>query len=200
MRKKLLVNLTMVVLVAGFLFTVSCAKKAIVSNPAEVNVEKTQSGAVQNGLTAEQIASQKAAKEAQLAKEAQIREQALKEAAAKKKAMAMKRFVNQDVHFAFDSSQLTPTAQMILKEKAGWLENNISVHVRIEGNCDERGTIQYNLALGERRAVSVKNFLVDLGISGSRLTTISYGKEKPIDPAHNAIAWAKNRRVHFTIL
>lgn len=199
MRKRVCVNLTMVVLVAGLFFTVSCAKKAVVSTPAETQVENAQPSGAQNGLSAEAIAKQEAAKQAQLAKEAEIKEKALREAAARKKAEAMERFVNQDVHFAFDSAQLTPTAQTILKEKAGWLEDNMSVNIRIEGNCDERGTTEYNLALGERRALSVKNFFVDLGISGSRLTTISYGEERPLDPAHNEAAWAKNRRVHCTI-
>ncbi len=195
MKKRLFLNLVMVVIVAGLFFTVSCAKKAVVSNPAQATSEKVQSVVKNNnnGLSAEEIARQKAANEAR------IKEQELKEAAARKKAAAMGRFVNQDIHFAFDSAELTPMSQMLLKEKAQWLEDNMSVNVRIEGNCDERGTTEYNLALGERRAMSVKNYLVDLGISGSRLTTISYGEEKPLDPAHNEAAWAKNRRVHFTI-
>ncbi len=194
MRKRLFLNLVMVVIVAGLFFTVSCAKKAVVSNPAGTSAEKVQSTVNNNnGMSAEEIAKQKAANEAR------IKEQELKEAAARKKAAAMGRFVNQDIHFAFDSAQLTPMSQMLLKEKAQWLEDNMSVDVRVEGNCDERGTTEYNLALGEKRAMSVKNFLVDLGISGSRLTTISYGEEKPLDPAHNEAAWARNRRVHFTI-
>ncbi len=195
MRKRLFLNLVMVVIVAGLFFTVSCAKKAVVSTPAQTPVQKVQPvvNNNNNGMSAEEIARQKAANEAQ------IKEQELKEAAARKKAAAMGRFVNQDIHFAFDSAQLTPMSQMLLKEKAQWLEDNMSVDVRVEGNCDERGTTEYNLALGERRAMSVKNYLVDLGISGSRLTTISYGEEKPLDPAHNEAAWAKNRRVHFTI-
>ncbi len=193
MRKRLFLNLVMVVIVAGLFFTVSCAKKAVVSNPAQTPAQKVQPVVNNNGMSAEEIARQKAANEAR------IKEQELKEAAARKKAAAMGRFVNQDIHFAFDSAQLTPMSQMLLKEKAQWLEDNMSVDVRIEGNCDERGTTEYNLALGERRAMSVKNYLVDLGISGSRLTTISYGEEKPLDPAHNEAAWAKNRRVHFTI-
>ena len=195
MKRGLFLNLVMVVIVAGLFFTVSCAKKAVVSNPAEAPVKKVQSvvNNNNNGMSAEEIARQKAANEAR------IKEQELKEAAARKKAAAMGRFVNQDIHFAFDSAELTPMSQMLLKEKAQWLEDNMSVDVRVEGNCDERGTTEYNLALGEKRAMSVKNFLVDLGISGSRLTTVSYGEEKPLDPGHNEAAWAKNRRVHFTI-
>ncbi len=189
MQKNLFLNLIMVVLLAGLFFTVSCAQKAVVPSSEGTQVTKAN-----NGPSAEELAKQKAANEAR------IKEQELKEAMARKKAAARGRFVNQNIHFAFDSSQLTPMAQVLLKEKAKWLEDNMAVHVRIEGNCDERGTTEYNMALGERRAISVKNFLIDLGISASRLTTISYGEEKPLDPRHNEEAWAKNRRVHFTIL
>ncbi len=75
-----------------------------------------------------------------------------------------------------------------------------TVKIQIEGHCDERGTAEYNLALGERRANSAKKYLVSLGIPADRLSTISYGKEMPLDPGHNEEAWAKNRRAHFIIL
>jgi peptidoglycan-associated lipoprotein len=74
------------------------------------------------------------------------------------------------------------------------------VKVQIEGHCDERGTIEYNLALGERRANSTKKYLISLGISADRISTISYGKERPLDPGHNEEAWAKNRRAHIVVL
>jgi peptidoglycan-associated lipoprotein len=105
-----------------------------------------------------------------------------------------------DINFEFDKSSLTPEAQRILKENAQWLRNNPTVMVEIEGHCDERGTIEYNLALGDRRARSAKDFLVNLGISSSRMTTISYGEEMPLDSGHTEAAWAKNRRAHFTII
>ena len=88
----------------------------------------------------------------------------------------------------------------MLRRNADWLRNNGSVVVEIEGHCDERGTIEYNLALGDRRARSAKDFLVNLGIAAARLRTISYGKEMPLDPGHSEAAWAKNRRDHFTII
>jgi peptidoglycan-associated lipoprotein len=106
----------------------------------------------------------------------------------------------EDIHFEFDKSSLTPEAQGILKKDADWLKRNSSVVVEVEGHCDERGTIEYNLALGDRRAKSARDFLVNLGISTSRMRTISYGKEMPLDPGHNEAAWAKNRRAHFTII
>jgi peptidoglycan-associated lipoprotein len=86
-----------------------------------------------------------------------------------------------------------------LRKKAEWLINNPEATATIEGHCDERGTNEYNLALGDRRAESAKTFLMDLGVKGSKLSSISYGEERPVDPAHNEEAWAKNRRGHFTI-
>jgi peptidoglycan-associated lipoprotein len=77
---------------------------------------------------------------------------------------------------------------------------NPSVKIQIEGHCDERGTVEYNLALGERRANSAKRYLSSLGLTVNRVSTISYGKEKPLDPGHNEEAWAKNRRDHFIVL
>lgn len=103
------------------------------------------------------------------------------------------------VYFAFDSSELSAETQSKLNNLADYLRNNSTVSVQIEGHCDERGTVQYNLALGERRALSVKNFLTNLGIADGRLTTISYGEEKPVDPGHSEAAWAKNRRSEFIL-
>jgi peptidoglycan-associated lipoprotein len=102
-----------------------------------------------------------------------------------------------DIFFAFDSSALSTEAQDQLKQNAAWLQSNGSQSVVIQGHCDERGTDEYNVALGERRAVSAKQYLSTLGVSESRLSTVSYGEEKPFDPGHNEEAWSKNRRDHF---
>lgn len=107
--------------------------------------------------------------------------------------------MQEDIYFAFDKSTLTPAAQDNLLRKAEWLRENPEATVTIEGHCDERGTNEYNLALGDRRAESAKAFLVDLGIDPMRLTTISYGEERPVDPRHTEEAWAKNRRDHFVV-
>ena len=90
--------------------------------------------------------------------------------------------MQEDIYFDFDKSTLTPAAQDNLLRKAEWLRENPDATVTIEGHCDERGTNEYNLALGDRRAESAKAFLADLGIDPSRLTTISYGEERPVDP------------------
>ena len=105
-----------------------------------------------------------------------------------------------DIHFDFDKYDIRPGDAAILKENAGWLTKYPRVKIQIEGHCDERGTAEYNLALGERRANSAKNYLLTLGIPGDRVSTISYGKERPLDPGHNEEAWTKNRRGHFIIL
>ncbi len=105
-----------------------------------------------------------------------------------------------DIHFDFDRYNIRPGDAEILRENAALLKKNPKVKIQIEGNCDERGTTEYNLALGERRANSAKKYLVSLGISESRISTISYGKERPLDPGHNEEAWAKNRRDHTIIL
>lgn len=109
------------------------------------------------------------------------------------------KIVLDDVHFEFDKSSLTPLARTILDENAKRLKENPGIKVIIEGHCDERGSREYNLALGERRAVAVKNYLSGLGIEDKRMKTISYGEERPLDPGHNERAWALNRRAHFVI-
>jgi peptidoglycan-associated lipoprotein len=109
------------------------------------------------------------------------------------------KIVLEDVHFEFDKSTLTTLAKEILNENAKRLKENLGIKVIIEGHCDERGSREYNLALGERRAVSVKNYLSSLGIEDKRMKTISYGEERPLDPGHNERAWALNRRAHFVI-
>jgi peptidoglycan-associated lipoprotein len=101
--------------------------------------------------------------------------------------------------FDLDSSELTPEAQAVLNGNAGILKQNAGWAVTIEGHCDERGTAEYNLALGERRALAARTYLVSLGIAADRLRTVSYGKEFPFDPGHNETSYAKNRRAHFVI-
>ena len=107
--------------------------------------------------------------------------------------------MQEDIYYEFDKSTLTPTAQDNLLRKAEWLRENPDAAVTIEGHCDERGTNEYNLALGDRRAESAKAFLTDLGIDASRLTTISYGEERPVDPRSDEEAGSKIRRAHFVV-
>ena len=107
--------------------------------------------------------------------------------------------MQEDIYFEFDKATLTPAAQDNLLRKAKWLRENSDTTVTIEGHCDARGTNEYNLALGDRRAESAKAFLVDLGIPASRLTTISYGEERPVCSQQNDECWTKNRRDNFVV-
>jgi len=103
------------------------------------------------------------------------------------------------VHFDYDKYDLTPTARETLAQNAQGLQNHPAASVVVEGHCDERGTIEYNLALGDKRARAVKDYLASLGVNASQLSTISYGKERPVDPGHGEEAWAQNRRAEFVI-
>ena len=105
----------------------------------------------------------------------------------------------QTVNFDYDSAQLNSAAKGILDLNAAYLNSQTNIKVQIEGHCDERGSVQYNLALGERRAKTVKNYLTTRGISSSRISTISFGKENPIDTGHDEAAWSANRRGNFVI-
>lgn len=105
----------------------------------------------------------------------------------------------EDIHFDYDMDVLRPEDRTILNAHANWLQKNADYQVTVEGNCDERGTDEYNLALGQRRADNAKKYLIETGVDGQRITTISYGKERPVDPEHNEAAWAKNRNDHFVL-
>ncbi len=102
----------------------------------------------------------------------------------------------EDVHFELDQYTLSPEARDILSKNVETLKNNPKIVVQIEGHADERGTVEYNLALGQKRASSVRTYLIAAGIDSQRIFTISYGKERPLDPEHNEDAWSKNRRAH----
>lgn len=102
--------------------------------------------------------------------------------------------VGDRVFFDFDRYDIRPDQRATLERQAAWLQQHSTVQVQIAGHADERGTREYNLALGDRRATAAKNYLVALGVAADRLRTISYGKERPADPGHDETAWALNRR------
>lgn len=104
-----------------------------------------------------------------------------------------------DINFDFDSFSIRSDAREILKINAGYFMKNRVSSIVVEGHCDERGTAEYNMALGERRAQETKNYLVNLGIKESIIKTVSFGEENPLDPASDENAWAKNRRAHFVV-
>ena len=102
-----------------------------------------------------------------------------------------------NIYFDFDRSDITAASGAELKTNAAWMVANPDSKVLLEGHCDERGTSEYNMALGERRATAAREYLVRLGVDPARMQTISYGEERPADPGHNEAAWVKNRRVKF---
>lgn len=209
------------------LFLGGCPKKTVVVNREQPSVQKSEEA---SRLEAERAAREakeaKEAKEVKEAKEAKERELArikeeearIKEEEAKKpiggeleKSLVAKKErgiegevfeskLLKDIHFNFDKYDIRREDEEILKENAAWLKKNPKMKIQIEGHCDERGTVEYNLALGERRANNTKRYLVSLGISTDRITIISFGKERPLDPGHNEEAWAKNRRAHIVVL
>ena len=104
-----------------------------------------------------------------------------------------------DIHFDYDRYAIRADAQRILAQGAEWLKSNPAANVKIEGHCDARGTAEYNMVLGQHRAQAAMDYLRSLGVETSRMSTISYGKELPLDPAHNEAAYAKNRRAHLAV-
>lgn len=133
-----------------------------------------------------------------------LREKALQDEKARQEALAreaaLKKAKLETVYFDYDQWSIREDQKTILNQNAQWLKANMQVRVRLEGNCDQRGTAEYNLALGQKRADAVKTFLEGLGISRNRMETISYGFERPLDRSENEAAWAKNRRVDFALI
>lgn len=199
-------GLTIVTLLIALAFTSGCTKKEILKEdiaPKESTAPKAAKPDAQapeksvwkaDKSTDKRAEQDRAAKEG--AKEKVVKLKAAKEAAA---LSAKELYELADIHFDFDKSNLQNEARTILNKHAEWLNKNKDAKLTIEGHCDERGTAEYNLALGERRAVAAADFLIDLGIDSKRMKTISYGLELPLDPRHNEEAWAKNRRVHFVV-
>lgn len=198
MKRKWII-LAMLFIIPTMLFSVSCAKKAVMTEPSMTDTSAADEAARQAELEKQQAMDlQKQMEEERLAAEAAAAALAA-EAMERDMMMAKNRFISENVYFDFDNATLDYQAQELLKQKAMWLRDYPEANVVIEGHCDERGTNAYNLALGERRAESAKAFLVNLGISDARLTTISYGEEKPLDMGQNEESWAKNRRAAFVL-
>ncbi len=195
-------SILIVILCLGLIMA-GCPKKTVVKE--EPSVTKSEE--------ASRLEAERAAREAKEKESARIKEEEAKKEREKEfeKSLVAKKTPGiegevfestllKDIHFDFDKYDIRPGDTEILKENAALLIKHPNVKIQLEGHCDERGTIEYNLALGERRANSTKKYLISIGISTDRISTISYGKEKPLDPDHNEEAWAKNRRAHTVIL
>jgi len=179
MTKKLMIVLVVLAFACTTLMLASCAKKQVgTGEAAKAPAAVTKSAAP--GAAATGPAAAKAAQVDPLAGQ-------------------VKAFESEHIYFDYDKAELKAEAQAILKKKAEWLRANSQYKLKIEGNCDERGTNEYNLALGDRRAKAAEKFLTALGIAKGKITTISYGEERPADPGHNEKAWSKNRRDEFKL-
>ena len=201
-------SLSIIILILCFgLILVGCPKKTIVKE--EPSVKRAEELAAEKEK-ATKLEAVRAAKEKELTR---IKEEAAKKAKEKEfekslvakkepgiEGVVLESKLLKDIYFDFDKYDIRPGDAEILKANAALLMRQPTVKIQIEGHCDERGTTEYNLALGERRANSAKKYLISLGMSPDRISTISYGKEKPLDPGHHEEAWAKNRRGHCIIL
>nr|WP_285905914.1 peptidoglycan-associated lipoprotein Pal [Pseudodesulfovibrio sp. SB368] len=175
----------MILLVLALGAGAGCSKKTSTSTPPGTQVEVTDESRWAQPSTS----GQPSVDEATLASEAERRA----------KAEAVQELTSVTIRFAFDSYELNTEARSILALKANIMRRFTDVRVVIEGHCDERGTEEYNLALGERRARAAYEHLVILGVDPSRMSIVSFGEERPLDPGHNETAWAKNRRAEFVV-
>jgi peptidoglycan-associated lipoprotein len=174
----------------GALLAGGCAKKELVKSEGEIP-----------SATASKPAETEEAPAKPPVKEEKVQEQAVKEAPATQEEAAPARAAElATIYFDFNSFILTDPSRATLKKNGEDLMKDNSLKVQIQGNCDERGSEEYNLALGEKRAKAAMDYLVTLGVPADRLSIISYGKEKPVDPGHDEAAWAKNRRDDFAIV
>lgn len=137
-------------------------------------------------------------------REKSLREKAFREETAQREALAreaaLKKINLESIYFDYDQAVIVEGQKEIMLKNSQWLKANPQARIKIEGNCDERGTAEYNLALGQRRADAAKDFLEGLGINSKRMQTISYGFERPLQQGHDEAAWAKNRRVDFVLI
>jgi peptidoglycan-associated lipoprotein len=201
MKRNLVIAVLVVFAFSSVFLLSSCAKKQVMTEekemkaPAKVEEEKPVAAAK------EEVAKEEAKVERLKELEAAKKEEPAKidEEKAWMERRAAK-FEAESIYFDFDKSFIKLEYRPILNEKAAFLKDYPEMRVRIEGNCDERGTNEYNLALGERRANSAKNFLVSWGIAADRIEIISYGEERPRGLGHNEDSWSQNRRDDFVLI
>ncbi len=186
------VLLIAIIILISLLSLWGCPKKAEISTTQE---SKPEAATAAPAAESQKAADAKAAEDAAAARAAEAAK-AAEESKAGESAVASTAGL-QTIHFDFDRSFIRDDARAVMKANADWLKAHPKVRVRIEGNCDERGTKEYNQALGQRRAASAKKYLTDLGISAKRISLISYGKEKPACSEANEECWQKNRRDDF---
>jgi peptidoglycan-associated lipoprotein len=205
MKRNLIIAVLVVFAFSSVFLLSSCAKKQVVTEEKQVTAPPKEVAKVEEKKPA--VTEVKEAEEAKKAEEAKLEKlkelEMAKQREAEAKAWQERRIAKveaESIYFDFDKSFIKLEYRAVLQAKAEFLKDNPNIHIRIEGNCDERGTNEYNLALGERRANSAAKFLVSLGISPDRIETISYGEERPLTLGHGEGAWAQNRRDDFTVI
>ena len=195
MKKKMTGSIALAIAFSFIFLMASCAKKQVrveeAGKTSPTAMGKKEERAVKRGSDGVRASAEEATK-----RRARLRELET----SRRLQRDIQAFESDNIYFDFDKFNLRPEARARLAKKAEWLRANQGYSVRIEGHCDERGTNEYNLALSERRSNAAWKFLSALGISGDRLSTISYGEERPADPRSNDEAWAKNRRDEFKLI
>lgn len=182
-------------LVLACLAMVSCASKQVYMPVAErAALEKQRTQESEAGSNTASMEADRAGREGR-----GITEEDISRGAEGRSDGPMKNSLIRDIYFDFDSYTLKGDDLPRLRDLAAWLKGNKRSLVKIEGHCDERGSIEYNMALGQKRAEAVREYLLTLGVDRDRIKTISYGKETPVDVGHTEEAWGKNRRAHMTI-
>ena len=199
MRKRTVFLVGLVFICSMIFLTASCAKKHVATETAPAEPTTEFDADKKSKELEEQARRDYEAKLAELKKKKE-EEARRRQALLAQLDSQVRAFESEHIHFDFDRSEIKPEAREIMKKKAAWLKEHPEFSIRIEGHCDERGTAEYNLALGERRANAAWKYLNALGISGERMDTVSYGEERPFDPRSNEEAWAKNRRAEFKII
>lgn len=195
MAKRKLMGLMLVLLCLSAVFYVGCAsKQTTVKSEATITDDAAAKAASEKALKDRD--QKDAALRAQAEKDRKLKGQEVK-ASANAKIEKMTNNVVKDIHFDFDMYAIRPADRDILLQNANYFLANKNVKITTEGYCDERGTAEYNLALGQRRADEAKKYLTAVGVDKSKMETISYGEDNPVDTGHNEEAWAKNRRAHF---
>lgn len=201
--KRNLVVATLVVFAFSSIFLLSsCAKKQVITE--EKVVEAPAPEVAKEEKAAVPAAKEEKMEEAKIERLKELEEAKKREAAIDEEKAWMERraakFEAEALYFDFDKSFIRLEYRPVLQEKAAFLKDYPDMRARIEGNCDERGTNEYNLALGDRRGSSAKNFLISLGIAADRIETISYGEERPRGLGHNEASWSQNRRDDFVLV
>jgi peptidoglycan-associated lipoprotein len=196
MARKLMTSGVVLVLVLAVTFLVgACSQRK-----SRVDSSDVKAPSAMDKLSAEE---EEARRRAEAERRAQAERQAQSEGATQRSQKVMdevQAFESEPVYFDFDRSEIRPEYRPLLENKAAWLKARPEHRIRIEGHCDERGTAEYNLALGEKRASSVMDYLVTLGVPAKRMSTISYGEERPVFRGQDESAWARNRRAEFRLL